>query len=311
MEDQIVKSISSVRNLYSTNTSKSENNYTVIFIVTGVYDMFDGNNESEKFLLQFEFSSNKKLTDSFNYSNKNKFTELECSNGVVKNPQFTQVESDKIEKYLKFSIFNEKKYLFGNYSLQVDKLDYMKPHRIRLESTDADKSKKKSFLDLGIFKIYSNQLVKQDYDLFKIVFSKPIYLFDKSLFLLMTNNEITEVELNTLSKEISSKSDKFKDNSKLDDHLKSEYEQNFKSNPFNIKMFGDFERLKQHLNFYDNDLLISWLKNNISSFEEILVSLVLIDESCITIYEKLKLIYDIAKMKNFFLFNLGLIHYLY
>ena len=76
-------------------------------------------------------------------------------------------------------------------------------------------------------------------------------------------------------------------------------------------MFGDFERLKQHLNFYDNDLLISWLKNNISSFEEILVSLVLIDESCITIYEKLKLIYDIAKMKNFFLFNLGLIHYLY
>lgn len=298
-----MQSLSSIRNLYSTNTSKGDNKYSVIFIVTGVYDLYQDHNLSENLIMQHEFSGKREVRDSFNYINKSKGTDLELSNGIVKSPKFLQIDSDRIEKYLNISLFNLKKYVLANFSLEVIKLEFMKPHRIRLESNDI--SKKKTFIDIGVFKIYSNKLVKQDVDLFNFVFGKPSYQEDPSLYSLMTNSDMNEKEIESIGKMITSEAEKYNDNSDIDDYLKREYESNFKSNASNMNNFSDFDRLKEHLKFYDNDLLIFWLKNSVSSFEEILISLVLIDESCLTIYEKLKLIYDVAKMKNFFIFGLG------
>lgn len=51
------------------------------------------------------------------------------------------------------------------------------------------------------------------------------------------------------------------------------------------------------------DIVLSWLRQDTSTFEEIMISCVLVDDSTVTIHEKLKFIFDFAKMQNFLIYN--------
>ena len=68
-------------------------------------------------------------------------------------------------------------------------------------------------------------------------------------------------------------------------------------------------RLNNMLNkvFADNkkltNLIINWISCGNSTFEEIMISLALVDSTSVTVQEKLKLIFDIVKMQNYLIFN--------
>lgn len=293
-----------MRNLYSTNTDNSDNHYSVIYIVTGVYEMNLRKNESHRFEIHYSFNSEKvNNSEHFRYANPSDI--FECNKATVKNPRFFETSNNSLKKYLNIFLFTDKKELKGVYHLDIIKLDFMKPYKLRLESNFPNPRQGKSFIDIGIFKVYHNKLNKKDVDLYSLIFAKPNYLFDSNLYQTITGLAINDFDMQSINSLVNLDSEKFVDDSDVDEYLKKEFKLNFKPFNYNIQNYSEFDRLKELLKFYDVDTLISWLKRGVSSFQEILLSLTLIDESSLTIYEKLKLIFDITKMKNHLLYNSG------
>jgi len=293
-----------MRNLYSTNTDSSDNQYTVIYVVTGVYEMNLRKNDTQKFEIHYSFN-NDKVNNSEHFRYADPSLRFDCNKGVVKNPKFFEISNNSLKKYLNVFLFTEKKELKGIYHLDIIKLDFMKPYKIRLESHFPNPKQGKSFIDIGIFKVYHNKLNKKDVDLYSLIFAKPNYLFDSYLYQTITGLAINDFDMNSINLLVNQDQEKFVDESDVDEFLKKEFKLNYKRSAYNIQYYSEFDRLKDLLKFYDVDTLISWVKSGTSSFQEILLSLTLIDESSLTIYEKLKLIFDITKLRNHLLYNSG------
>ena len=271
--------------------------------MTGIYKILNMNNDSDTLLMHSEFNFEKNFRYIFDDSNSANLIEIECLNGVVKNPKFYQTEIKDHERYLNISLFDQSKSLLGYFVQEIVLLDYMKPHRFRLESKD--ESTGKLFIDIGIIKIFLDSEENQNSDFINLVFSKPNYLFDLELYRILNDVKMNDLEINMFFNLISLEIEKYKDKSINGDYPKVKYDINYEAKLNDIKKFSneEFNRLIENLKFYNNDVLIAWLKNNISSFQEILFCLVIIDESCNTIYEKLKLIFDIANIKNYLFYQ--------
>jgi hypothetical protein len=334
-ENEILEKLNGIRNFYSLGTSDPNSKSGVYLLVSNffAYDSSHGKdllqptklqiwvNFSDQILnlQQYEDSSLAHLIINLDYSKEESGTIVNDSKVIHRN--FNQ---DNFPKYMNLLIRNENNEFIGNYCLEIIKLDLMKPYKIKLESNDKIN---KTSIEVCVMKYSSNmsnvqgEIHKEDSEIFNLIFNEPKYLYDDHL-----ESEIKGVDL--INSKIYDSIKSYLDSQQkylIDDlsiilnlnkesegikFLEKESKKNFFDIKFNYKSLTDLSKLhisEMLTRIFHNDqsvlIFTEWLKSGDSSFEEILYAIILGDNSNISIYDKLRLLFNIAKMKNMLLFN--------
>lgn len=322
-EENLDKELNSIRNVYSTGTVKggSHKPYRLLFGINKV-SIFNKPQKERTFYINLIFDSKMLLSNQHLSINTKRETITFNSEGLNKSPEIKEYKFDSLPKYLNITLFNkENGEFFTSFSIDIIKKDLMRPIKFFSESND---SLNKSILEVGIYKYSKVQISEEDTKLYRLIFQTPEILFNMNSF-----DELTEI-----NKEISQKISSFeKIISSTDEKrlvlFKNQNED--EKNPFNEDEFQRhaveiYEKLKVSLlknnikenisqrlrtivssSFDDNkslsEFVFNWLEHGNSTFEEIMISLVLADSSSITVQEKLKLIFSFGRMQNYLIYN--------
>jgi hypothetical protein len=318
ISDNLKHKLYNVRNVYTTGTPGFNNTQQDPYGIVYTFPSFtDVSGTLSKYMndmsIYVEYSSLAINHQSHNY--KMGSPELNCNFKQARKHQFKEhIFGDKFAKYMNIFLYSKGNFV-GSYLLDIRKLEIMKPYKIKLESTNPTQ---KSVLEIAVFKWSKENLREEESVLYNYFFSEPTYQFDGSLdnaihgfeksnqsdiikkFLINENEHILK-PLNKLD-QFSFMVEEFKKNSLSISHKVL----------MNSRTAGGEDHVSNILNsffanVFDNKevahLFSDWTKNSDSSFEEVLYAACLVDPSTITIYEKLKLIFDIAKMRSFIIYN--------
>ena len=229
-------------------------------------------------------------------------------------------------KYL-YLILKDENYLkICTFCYDISKFDPMKIDKISLESRE---DTNKYFIEIVIFKYITNLISNDDIDLYNTVFTAPEYIhsfeieeqfasykiasysFNNkiSMYIKMQNDSRNQIINNSNYDSILSNIFKKSNNYEIepDKYNKVTTEKIIKINNNNIFYRNITEKITKILNnCLDQNILnlvLQWLNDTNISFEEMLYSLVLIDNSSSSINEKLFLLYSIAQTKDKLIFN--------
>jgi hypothetical protein len=313
--DNLKTSLNSIRDVYSTGTPRGYDRDRDHFGVLFTFPSFTAISDSLK-----------KYTDDItiyvDYGNllidrENNRTTAPVANINFRHrgkQEFKEQVFENFPKYMNIVLYNRNAFI-GSFNLDIRKLDIMKPYKLKLESKD---NTNKSILEIAIFKWSKEGLKEQDSALYNYFFSEPNYLYDKNLENLIHGFDKHNLD-ELLKRYLVIENDPLITRiSKIDNFtfMLDEFRKNLLGASHKIvtqnKTLGGEDHITNSLNnffknvFDDSDtqnLCADWTKNTDSSFEEVLYAVCLVDPSTITIYEKLKLIYDIARMRSYIIFN--------
>jgi hypothetical protein len=316
--DNLKNKLNSIRDVYSTGTARGEvkdrDCYGILFTFPSLTMLTES---LRKYLddisIYVEYSMLPISSDNHNY----KLASPVLNTSFKNNFKFQfkeQIFEDKFPKYMNIFLYN-KSTLVGSYLLDIKKLSIMKPYKLKLESNNV---MLKSILELAIFKWSKEELNHEESTLYNYFFSEPNYLYDLNL-----DNHINGYEKNkqadNIKKALVAENDPILIKlSKIDNFsfMLNEFKKNSLSISHKILSHSQTSGGEDHVantlntffrNVFDNQdmqgLFADWTKHTDSSFEEVLYAACLVDPSTITIYEKLRLIYDIARMRNFVIYN--------
>jgi hypothetical protein len=330
-EDEIKTKLYNIRKAFSTATPtelssdnfNNNSNYGLIYTVTNIQSHTNNNLSTKDALVYVEFKKQKmNYKDFLNNQNKPKLV-INESEIMLKEETFNDVP-----KYMNLYIVsnNNQQSFIGSYSVDVKKLDIMRPYKLKLESNDEIN---KTSIEVLLFKWTNVKINDEDSEFYNEIFKQPHYLYDNNL-----ENEINSCEKNTndlyqiINRNIENEKNllKVENNEFLSEEIKKH---NFNILPnlttsmtssllnvsilkttnttnssittINPKLEEIIKDLFKEENY--QEVILEWVKTSESSFEEILYAVTLVDSNTVTIYDKLKLLFDIGKMKNFLIFN--------
>lgn len=245
--------------------------------------------------MHVDFSQNFRI-DADTFKNRDPEAVLECSKGTTTNPKIIHKEVTQGKKNLFLIIYSsDKKELIGTFSIDILKLNLMKSYKLQVENNES----LKSVIEIGIIKVSLDKMNSPEINHFNFIFSKPGFIHNEYFNESLLGIEKPESEISAFSRVINSEKqilEKGVNSLDIDESQKKEFIDELNPPKVNNREFSDL--IKAYFKFYDHDHLINWLNNNTSSLEEILVSLVLADDNCVTIYEKLRSVFDIVRLKN-------------
>lgn len=331
LEEEMRTKLNSIRNVYSTGTpriNEKENSrifdfgLLVSFLDIEIFTDLSLNQDKENLLIFVEFARKKINYKSFDFNNKEVDVLFSTETIYIKEYNF----NEQMPKYLNVIIYNQKiKTLIGSYSLDILKLDILKPYKLILESND---DINKSSLEVAILKYSNIQIREEEAEYYKFLFEGPNYLYNFNL-----DNEINGLtqfkQLDQLDKYMVNKdhtSEKFFKILENNKFLRNQYYKNVATEEKKIKFINEKnqklkssaklvietndsvltnlnETIKKTFSENVSELILQWIQLNESSFEEILYALIISDQNSVSIYDKLKLLFDIGKMKNYLIYN--------
>ena len=312
-------------------------------MITNVWDLLNYPKNTE-YSIYYSFDDSEVPINRFNFDLIKLISGQKCVDGTFIKAISQEFSIQQLTEYLNIYI-KQNNQVFNSYSIKIKQLDFLKPHKIKLESKDNSyESMNKSVIEIGIIKYSDTEVGEAEGELYNFLFSEPSYLFDidlhntfgesilpfgvddkMSLYLNTRYNyffsEISKIygikgrnaflvnqfKLNTIrhKKDINSSKEY---NSKVEDLFNTVM---FKSCLMPTNESNSFFDAKEKINELikklfpvTNSIIFNWIKSGFSSFEEILFSVTFVDSSCVTIYDKLQLLFDISKMKNFVFFGI-------
>ncbi len=313
----------------------------MILIISGIRDLFNFPKMME-YSIYYSFEDSPISITKFNFDSIKMISTEKCQDGTFVKIISQEFSVQQLPNYLILYV-KQNKQNFNSYSIELKKLDFMKPIRLKLESKDSSvETQFKSMMEIGIIKYSDRDVGDSESELYSFLYSLPNYSYDVNL-----HNSIYESvqpfyidgrvssylgsRYNYYSKEIMKQMgsqgkntfllNKFKENSIIHKDLNSGLSKLLQVD--NMFIFGnclstsDITPLggntfdpKEKINELivklfpkTNELIKEWIKAGTSSFEEILFSVTFVDSGCATIYDKLQLLFDICKMQNLIFFN--------
>jgi len=223
-------------------------------------------------------------------------------------------------KYMNIYLFTENNNsILGEYHAEIRKLDFMSAYKLKLESFG---NTNKSVIEVCLFKSSHEKIKDHDSDLYNFLFNQPNYLYDFKLDCEINGVDASKLKISDeIAKGFAKSNGEFLQALTYELQITNkffveEFKKNYlisKTNKLKFLVNENSEiildRVEEMLTniFADREdivkCILSWVKTNDSSFEEIMCALILSDTSSVTIYDKLKLIFDVCRMKNYLINN--------
>jgi hypothetical protein len=310
ISDYLKGRLNNIRNAYSTGTPgvNSKDMYGIIYTITNFFPFSDFiRNLDDEIYVYVEYSDIAINANNHNFKSKNPLMKIDFTN--MQNYYFHEMVFDsKMNKYMNI-LFYFRNNIICSYLLDIKKLDLMRPYKLKLESNN---QAYKSEIELGIFKWTNEKISDDDSQLYNYFFGQPNYLYDNNVENVIEGLDKNNNQLENLKKIISVENDELL--KEISKNLNGFLFEEFKKNTLSIcnKIKGSDEKVNQAIQSFvttvfekegTQTIFSEWFKNTESSFEEILYAACLVDPSTLTIYEKLKLIFDVAKMRNYIIYN--------
>lgn len=317
-EESICTRLNGVRKAFSTGTPAMEsvmgnNKFGLFYVVSKVFTFKESLNKLSEFSLYVEYNTEKIKFDK--YTTENKFATLNVImneknpnniiHPLVKENSFPY----NFPKYMNIFLFNKNKNI-SQFVVDIQKLDIMRSYKLKLESCDG---LEKTVIEIALFKYSSEKVNDTECDIYNYLFNEPAILYDHKLDTFVNGWDEITPEIESFGKSISNKSQEylngiqknFEGKFAIEEFRKNLADLKRPEHQLNIQITPEIEALVQ-ATFRNKDIagvVMEWLKTNQSSFEEIMYVIMIVDPSSLTIYENLKSMFDIAKMKNFLIHN--------
>lgn len=320
-EEEIKSKLYSIRKVYSTGTPSaegssmsmiSESKFGLLFALSDL-QVYSQHNAltAEEFFVYLDFSNKKIDYREFNYREKQPLRFNLKAEVIIREQLF----NDDLPRYLNVYITTTQHTFVGSYFVDIKKLDLVRPYKLEVESND---DVFKTILEVSLFKWSAAKVKDEDSDFYNFVFREPFYMYNNNLENEINDYDKNNNELDVLSKQFS----KMKEDTIRT--VKAQYDSKFIIEELSKNTLGNHtsitlpqnpnepdptvNRLEDLLQTIYSDhpaaqILLSWAKANTSSFEEILFASILVDPNAVTIYDKLKLLFDVSKMQNFLIHN--------
>ena len=268
--------------------------YYIVFIISSIYEFNQCDNKEKKLIMNYCFKDALSLNLSENSKNKNMETII-IRNGIIVNPMFYTFENKNIPSYLNIYLY-ENDSIYANFKIDLRRLDFMKPTKLRLESRCTKNGL--VLLDISLIKIYKKYLQKSDACLYNIIFSETSSIIHPS-FLSLDNNPGMESFLDIIN-QINKKNHKNAYSLKEDIFLREKLLNNIIFTPQLANNYKNIRALKNVLfeGFKENNFIIQWLQKDSCSLQEIIASLIIVEEKSFSLNDKLKLIFKLGNLHN-------------
>ena len=321
-KDNLNKKIPLVKSVYYQQESLYDdfNMKTSLFIhISKLQQIYNNpNRDIDEYKLFISFRND--ILKNGNYDETEIDIHFDSNNNKIKNINDLFFK-EHFEKYNfpKF-IYFELKDINGNtistFIYQILNLEPMKISKIILENLEATE---KYYLEFVLFKA-TNKKLGEDINLYNVIFSPPEYIHSKSIEEKLNNYSVSNYFFNEKISELIKEENKNLNsilyyntfNDSLVDIFKQLNNKERIEDKYNIINYKNSERniqrkINEILNlFVQEDIkkyINNWLTETNISIEEILYSIILIDNSLNSINEKLYLLYSIAQTKDSVLFN--------
>ena len=326
--ENLDNNLNSIKLLYLQGTASDDSKIGINIQITKLKQIYNNqNSDINDYILNISFGDTADKTE-VKYGTTNSNLNFDSQNNEIINLKELsysfQFNSNLFPRYIHFSISDSNNNnIRANFSYKILNYEPMKISKIILENKE---EQNKYFIEFILFKYINKKIPEEELCLFNNIFSAPEYtnsikieekLNSYSISNYFLNRNISNIiqnqntEKNKLINELELAQINIEQFKKINNYVIYEDKYNMER-IINRKNSNNLNRTisEKIINILElcipADVIIiikNWLSNSNISIEEILYSIILIDESIISINEKLNMIFKIGQMRDKLLLN--------